>query len=269
MKSDLLQRIGVAIVGIPLILYICYTGGFLLFILLGLISIIGMWEYNSMLVKTSPFIRLLDVLISFVVFIITTNIFGNDLVELVATGLLFSLLIIKFIIRVALYTNPEESKIYLRPFWGWFYTGFLPGLIYRLGSQYSKQQYLLILVVLIWITDSAAYFIGMKFGKHRGIFKVSPKKSLEGFLAGLIMPFLAVVIINKYLAMNDIKNLLILAFCAGVIGQLGDLLESKLKRTAGVKDSSNFIPGHGGVLDRFDSLLLAAPVFWIILKLIP
>ncbi len=120
---------------------------------------------------------------------------------------------------------------------------------------------------MIWITDSAAYFVGRAIGKHKGIFKASPNKSLEGFLAGTFFSFVGSYFMMKFMGLS-LPQAIAVAISGGIFGQMGDLFESILKRDAGVKDSSNVLPGHGGILDRFDSLLLAAPVFYVILYFI-
>jgi phosphatidate cytidylyltransferase len=121
------------------------------------------------------------------------------------------------------------------------------------------------LLVLIWITDTFAYFIGMTLGKHRNIFIVSPNKSLEGFIAGIAFAFGFAFLFYK-MGFLALKPALFAAFSAGIIGQFGDLFESLLKRDFGVKDSSSLLPGHGGLLDRFDSLMFAAPMFYFLLS---
>jgi len=117
-------------------------------------------------------------------------------------------------------------------------------------------------IALIWISDSFAYFVGMTLGKHRGLLKSSPKKSLEGFFGGLVTPFIAVMIYYHFSQEIPLKYLLLSAMSAGIFGQIGDLIESIFKRDCGIKDSSNLIPGHGGILDRFDSVLVAIPILY-------
>lgn len=121
----------------------------------------------------------------------------------------------------------------------------------------------------IWVCDSAAYFAGRAFGKHRLFERVSPKKSWEGAIAGLFgaigLFLLARVTVLPYLTIPDA---IICGVIVGVFGQIGDLAESLLKRDAGVKDSSSLIPGHGGVLDRFDSLLFVAPLMFVYLDFV-
>jgi phosphatidate cytidylyltransferase len=107
----------------------------------------------------------------------------------------------------------------------------------------------------------------MSVGKHRNIFAASPKKSIEGFISGFVAAFIAAYLLGILFGYTNVQ-IIAMAVAAGIFGQFGDLFESILKRDAGVKDSSNLLPGHGGILDRFDSLLIAAPVLYLLLDLI-
>ena len=121
----------------------------------------------------------------------------------------------------------------------------------------------LLLIGAIWINDTMAYVVGSFIGKTP-LSPISPKKTWEGTIGGIILS-VAIGAISGYcfLSPEGGKHFASIAFIASVTGTLGDLLESKLKRMAGVKDSGHFMPGHGGFLDRFDSLLLAAPFVWV------
>jgi len=122
---------------------------------------------------------------------------------------------------------------------------------------------------MIWFVDSIAYFVGMKIGKHRNITAISPQKSLEGFLAGILAPWLILIIL--YICKVRIMSfsyLALIAIAAGIIGQIGDLIESMLKRYCKVKNSSNLLPGHGGILDRCDSILFAGSFLYCALEIL-
>lgn len=118
-------------------------------------------------------------------------------------------------------------------------------------------------IVLIWIFDSMAYVFGILLGKHRLYEKVSPKKSWEGFIGGLIFTLAIGIIASSYFSELSLTDAIIISFIAGVFGTVGDLIESLFKRNIHIKDSGNTLPGHGGLLDRFDSFLFAIP--WVFL----
>ena len=146
-----------------------------------------------------------------------------------------------------------------------FYQPFLYSIVYYTTKLDHGNVLLVSLIIIIWSTDTFAYFLGMLLGKHRGVFKVSPKKSIEGFLFGIVFAFIAAYLLYLYHGTElALTPFLIAALSAGVFGQFGDLLESLLKRDAGIKDSSTIIPGHGGILDRFDSFLITVPVFYLL-----
>ncbi|MEY8758496.1 phosphatidate cytidylyltransferase [Chryseobacterium tongliaoense] len=120
----------------------------------------------------------------------------------------------------------------------------------------------LFLFVLIWSSDTFAYLTGKFFGKHKMAPKISPKKTWEGYAGGVILTLVLSYFIERY--QHDLRgNWMVVGFLVASFAPLGDLVESQLKRTFGVKDSGNIIPGHGGVLDRLDSFLICAPVVYL------
>lgn len=126
---------------------------------------------------------------------------------------------------------------------------------------------LLALFVFIWTNDTGAFLIGSLFGKHRLFERISPKKSWEGFYGGLIFALTTSLIFGYFYSEINYYQWLGLAFTIVVFGTWGDLTESLLKRTIGVKDSGSILPGHGGMLDRFDSVMMAAPAALIYIEL--
>jgi len=126
----------------------------------------------------------------------------------------------------------------------------------------------LTLIASIWINDTMAYIVGSFIGKTP-FSKISPKKTWEGTLGGAILAVTTVTLVGYFVFdAKDIISLIVISSVAAIAGTAGDLLESKLKRMAGVKDSGQIMPGHGGFLDRFDSLLLATPFVWLYLQFI-
>lgn len=125
-------------------------------------------------------------------------------------------------------------------------------------------QFLLFALVLTWAADTVAYFVGRAFGKHLLAPKISPKKTWEGSIGGLLGSLLVAVGFHYWIHF-DLGFLLTIAVIGNIAGQMGDLAESAWKRSAGVKDSGGLLPGHGGVLDRIDALILCIPVVWFYL----
>jgi phosphatidate cytidylyltransferase len=119
---------------------------------------------------------------------------------------------------------------------------------------------------LIWISDSAAYVFGVSFGKRPLLKSVSPKKSIEGFVGGIIFSIILALIFNFYLNTNfSIIQWLIIGVLTSILGTLGDLVQSQFKREAGVKDSGKWLPGHGGLYDRMDSIIFTAPFIYLLI----
>lgn len=126
--------------------------------------------------------------------------------------------------------------------------------------------------IFTWINDTGAYCTGMLFGKHRLFERISPKKSWEGSIGGGVFSIIAAIVMAHYFPFMPISIWIGLALTVVIFGTLGDLTESLLKRTIGIKDSGNILPGHGGMLDRFDSTLMAVPaavVYLYIISFIP
>ena len=119
---------------------------------------------------------------------------------------------------------------------------------------------------LIWISDSAAYVFGVSFGKRPLLKLVSPKKSIEGFVGGIIFSIILAIIFNFYLNTNfSLIQWLIIGVLTSILGTLGDLVQSQFKREAGVKDSGKWLPGHGGLYDRMDSIIFTAPFIYLLI----
>ena len=124
----------------------------------------------------------------------------------------------------------------------------------------------LLVIVTIWINDTMAYIVGSLIGKTP-LTSISPKKTREGTTGGILLAVITVTLCGYFFLNADVGQLIIISFISCIAGIFGDLLESKLKRMAGLKDSGNIMPGHGGFLDRFDSLLFATIFVWLYVKL--
>ncbi|MEN1785071.1 MAG: phosphatidate cytidylyltransferase, partial [Bacteroidota bacterium] len=174
-----------------------------------------------------------------------------------------ALLVYLFATRKIVFTNFHKYIIAL------FYIGggciFLTMIPYR---QDGFAQYLIMGVfILIWVNDTFAYVVGRTLGRHKLFPSISPNKTIEGALGGVIFALIAAYLMSRFEPILSTVQWLSLAAVIVVTGNLGDLLESKFKRVAGVKDSGAIFPGHGGVLDRLDSLVFAAPFAYLMLIL--
>jgi len=136
----------------------------------------------------------------------------------------------------------------------------------RFAQPASGQKVVLLLFLVLWAGDICAFFVGRSLGRHLLFPRVSPKKTVEGGVAGLVGSLLiAWAFAHWFWRTADLKTVFLLAALVAVAGQVGDLVESALKRCAGLKDSAALLPGHGGLLDRIDSLLFGVPVLWVAL----
>jgi phosphatidate cytidylyltransferase len=153
---------------------------------------------------------------------------------------------------------------------------FLTGLIYIFIGLYPfmeiledfKREYLVYFFSVIFANDTGAYLSGKSFGKTPFFSNISPKKTLEGFFGGLISALMVATILNYFLNLFSFNINTIIALTLSITGCMGDLLESAFKRVVDKKDSGVIIVGHGGILDRIDSVLFSSPIFWIILNLL-
>jgi len=158
--------------------------------------------------------------------------------------------------------------------WAYFILGqilvALPFALLNFILFIDKWQPLLLLSVFvtIWVNDTGAYLVGVTLGKHRLFERISPKKSWEGFIGGALAALLSGYVFSLLIPQISLIDWFIFSEIIVVFGTFGDLIESLMKRTVNVKDSGNVIPGHGGLLDRFDSMILAAPVIFIYLSLL-
>ena len=266
--SDLAKRLTVAVWGIPLLLLSLYFGGLLLGILISLLLLFLAREWKQLgkqIGADSPLLffwlaaasilffqfsqhsKLSIALIFFILLVVfASEIFRVSRLPLKSLGHL-ALWLIYIVIPVSLLWTVRQ-----------------PGGI----ADGAGDRWLLTLFISVWIADTAAYSIGKLFGKHKLLPKASPNKSWEGAIVGFIAaPVTALILKRVGFIHLSLWDILAFAVIVGFIGQVGDLLESLMKREVDIKDTSQFLPGHGGLLDRFDSLLLATPALALYLLL--
>ena len=196
---------------------------------------------------------------------------------LVITVCLFAVIVISFLCAICAYGKDKHDirlyHILLTAFGGVVIPAALSSLVV-LKCMEQGRYLLLFAVALTFVTDGGAYFAGVFLGKHRGITQVSPNKSLEGYIGGFVSGIIFAVIYG--LVVSGITgmavsylSMVLCGFCGAIITELGDLSFSLIKRQYGIKDYGNLLPGHGGMLDRFDSMLFCGPVVLFIVTLLP
>lgn len=271
-SANLAQRLMVAAIAIPAILFLVFLGGdlFLLFVLL--LAALGTYEYLAAanIRFPSPYFLLPLLLTVTAVFLTSTTRNGLGWVCLTALFLLLGTF------SVLIKDDPERLFSRLTYIvWGALYIGVLYPFVYLIRGESAwmapapGRWWLFFLLGSLWLGDTAAMFFGSRFGKKKLAPTISPGKTMAGFW-GCFFGTVAAAILFKLFWLKDVSlvHLLVMAIVIGFVGQWGDLVESLWKRSRGLKDSSAIIPGHGGVLDRFDSLLFAAPALYFYLKVI-
>lgn len=273
--TELQKRVITGIAGLLLmlgcILWNEYSFGMLFFV----IAVLGLWEFYSNLEKGGyqPQKYLGTILGAFIFianFFFAQTLAKKEIIQL--TWVLYLIPVSCVFFLVELYKKNEN------PFTNISFT--LSGVIYIAfpfallnyivmfpNNDYYHPEIFIGFLFLIWAGDVGAFFVGRKFGKHKLFERISPKKTWEGFFGGLAFALLVALVISWYFISITFIDWIALALIITVFGTLGDLVESHFKRGLGVKDSGKILPGHGGILDRFDSLILSTPFVFSYMKL--
>jgi phosphatidate cytidylyltransferase len=272
----LLPRILTAIVGSALLIAAIYFGSLpFLFVILGVVMI-GVREFYTLAQDTGyPCYPGIGVVASALVVlsVFLNGVSWGQVTDNQLTAALVALLLVAIIFR-SLARGPADTSLseWSITFMGVFYVAWsLSHLLLIRDLRPGGRNITFLLFALIWTEDIFAYFIGVRWGRHQIAESISPKKTWEGTIAGFIGAVGAAVVFQKSVLKQQLRltEAVGLAILVGILAFASDLGESVLKRGAGVKDSSQLLPGHGGVLDRFDSFLLTAPFyyyFWAFLK---
>ncbi|MDD3113094.1 MAG: phosphatidate cytidylyltransferase [Candidatus Izemoplasmatales bacterium] len=263
MKQRIVTAIILAAVLIPLVIF---GHHFHLFaIASGILAAIAAYEFRKMLQKKHPLpltVDLLAILLT-VGFYIVGYLALTDIIPLRILGLylLFtSLFVMTLFIFIPELSTPDCGNLLLTMLYCGL--GFL-GLAF---CHYQSRMLLITVLLIAILTDTSAYFFGIRFGRHRLAVKISPKKSVEGAVAGLVIGGGAGGLFAILLAVFPFPDYvtLLLSFGLSFLAQVGDLVASKFKRNHDIKDFSNLLPGHGGILDRFDSWMFIAANLMVI-----
>ena len=253
----MVKRVITSVIALPIFFFfICY-GGNVLNVGVLLLSIIGLYEYSRAFnnIDIRPMFKL-SILATIGIYLVYMFNLDLNFYLLILTSYLIMLMLIN------LFNESDQIIDISVTALGFIYVVLcfmhLP-LLASLGNTYI----LLIAFILAWITDTCAYFAGRFFGKRKLLPSVSPKKTVEGAIGGTLGTLIFTVVYTKFFVPDFPMFLTVpLAVIGSISGQIGDLIASKIKRYTGIKDFGKIFPGHGGVLDRFDSILLTAPVVY-------
>ena len=265
-------RVLVAIFGIPIIVFLVFTGGLPFVGLVLLINLLSQYEFYKLTeLKQMLPLKILG-LAGTVLITISFYQFGLEKSWLIILILFYITLLIE------LFRNKASATLNISATaWGIFYpTVFFSFHILIRELPKSLQldyaigaKWILFMLITIWICDTAAYFLGSAIGKHKLFERISPHKTMEGAFAGFFFAMITAYILHRvYLKELNLIHCLVIGAIIGIMSQVGDLVESLFKRDAGVKDTSGILPGHGGFLDRFDAPLFVAPLVYLYLRFI-
>lgn len=269
MKSELVRRIISGLIGAFVIIASMISGEWGYFVVFLILALFTQWEfYRLVRIQSYVPVRVLGVFVGGVLFILSFLIQSGRL-EPKFYFAIFPLASIIFLYKLYKKNDPNPFLNIALYYLGICYVSLpftLMNVIVFHESEYSFQI-LLGLLLLIWSSDTGAYFAGSAFGKTKLFERISPKKSWEGSVGGAIFAVCFALGISYYSEALNLLEWLSVAAIVIVAGTYGDLVESLFKRSMLIKDSGNSIPGHGGFLDRFDSLILAIPFVVVFLKL--
>lgn len=255
------KRIISAIIGILLLIFLVFAGSLPFFITVSIITVLAVREYSRMLeIQSKLLVSILAisaVLIVFNVYLVSNNF------NYLPSGIIFSFIIFAlYLYNLHNYQEKEFIKNISHQLFSIIYIG--GGLSFAVFLRDISQEpfinttALWLVLIATWLTDSGAYFVGKKYGKKAMAPVISPNKTVAGAVGGILVTALFIISVSVFLEVFNFYYL-IFAFLFPVTAIMGDLFESCIKRSFGVKDTGTIIPGHGGVLDRFDSFIFTAP----------
>ena len=265
----MLKRVIAGLLGLVILIFVLLMGGWVLVISTAIISIIGQIEIINAIAKKMNIIGIATLVIS-AAYILTIPFFAEF-------GYLLEFILVLILISALLFVF-NHSKIDLKgllaPIFSFFYVAIFLSTIYLIYQQYMGAFTIWLVCIAAWGSDTGAYFFGISMGKHKLAPILSPKKTIEGSIGGLLTAAVLSFIFGLILYFSEIIYFeytfwfVLIGFVGAVFGQIGDLAASVIKRKTNIKDFGKIMPGHGGVLDRFDSILFVAPVIYLLTELV-
>ncbi|CAN2042561.1 phosphatidate cytidylyltransferase [Candidatus Magnetomoraceae bacterium gMMP-15] len=261
MNPELLKRWITALIALPiLIMLIQWKVSFS--ILAATASAIGLWEYYSMFSAQSSqkyILSIIGLILALAMIWMAHIDFLAGIMGLIVLNLLIAAIISIFIFK----NDPDLLYNISRQIMGIIYVPFLISYLMLIRNGEDGVVWIFWLLIMVFACDTGAFYVGKYMGKHKLCPQVSPGKTVEGFAGGLAACIICGIIFKFFFVPYiTMESAFIISAVVGIIGPVGDLFESMLKRSSGVKDSGKLLPGHGGILDRIDALLFAAPVVY-------
>ncbi len=276
--NNTLVRIIVGIIGIPLILIFALLGNHLFLVLCVIVSFFCMNEFYNLYEKPKKEPSVLTkwvggISLHKIVFLLISSLIvicfylQRFNFVLILYFIMFVYLIVDEVVKTDKHFEAIGSWmlsiVYISTPFGLLSLMDSSKFIFLYGANYT-----IICLILVWVSDTFAFFGGKIFGKHKLAERISPKKTWEGSISGFIFTLIAGFMLKQFWYTGfNLSHIIAISIIVGIFSQVGDLFESQLKRSVQVKDSSHLIPGHGGFLDRFDSILFSVPALYIYLYL--
>lgn len=266
----LLPRIITALVGIPVIIAAIHLGGIVYTVFVGCVMLLCLYEYSLVLTAGRKPVHTLSLMLWGIV-MGTVAVLGRTHPDTITLpDNLYPMAVCTVLLGVLFFEilTPKRSwERVTNTFTGVFLIPWSLAHLINLRDIPTYGEYLtLFMIITVWVSDTGAYFSGRFLGRHKLNKEVSPKKTWEGAIGGTLLAVGGAVVMRNLFLFNlfTVKTAIWMGLLVAVVGQISDLAESVIKRSTGVKDSSHLLPGHGGFLDRFDSYLLLAPIFYYV-----
>ena len=266
------KRVITGIVGLPIVALILVFGNkYIVDVLISVVALISMYEFFNAIKKDANIKNLKWIGYISCVLISLLHVIPKEFI--VKTFCFYVILVIAEMFLLILLSKMKIGiKDVAISFWGMMYIIFFLAFIPLLYGLEGGKFLIWYILISAWGTDTFAYFTGIKFGKHK-FSKISPKKSIEGCIGGIIgatvLMFVFTIFVNKYTNINmPYWYIIIMGIILSVLSQIGDFSASAIKRTVGIKDFGKIFPGHGGMLDRIDSIIFIAPFTYFLITLV-